>query len=193
MSWALKIAVWAAAGGALGYGVSRLACVGGGCPLTSNRWLMLLLGAFLGGWLALSGCSGGSPKEQARDEQREPASQQVIAEQQAPAGGELTTVEQFEARVIRPGGPAVVDFYADWCVPCQELKPILARLEAEYAGKITFFRVNTDNARELSSRHGIRYLPTQVFYPPGQEPDRMETLPSESQLRRRLDQLAQGR
>ena len=181
MNCALRIIAGLAVGGALGYGLSRLACAGGGCPLTSNRWLMLLLGAFLGVWLALSGCSRETaPAEQARQEQ-------------VAAGSDLTTAEQFQAQVVRPGKPALVDFYADWCGYCQALKPTLAQLESEYAGKVAFFRVDTDAARELSSQHGIQYLPTLLFYAGGRQVDRIVGLESESQLRQRLEQLTQER
>jgi len=190
MSYALKIVVGVMAGGGLGYGLSQLACASGSCPLTSNRWLMLAVGACLGGLLALSGCSGEAASEGGgTTDQQGP----VATEGQIPAAGQLTTAEQFQAQVIKPGKPAVVDFYADWCGYCQQLKPVLRRLESEYAGTVAFFRVDTDAARELASQHSIRYLPTLLLYAAGQQVDRMEGAPTESQLRQRLGHLAQGK
>jgi len=108
----------------------------------------------------------------------------------APAEQEgLSGLEEFQQKVIAPARPAVVDFYADWCAPCRQLEPILARLEREYAGRIAFFRVNVDLVRELAQRYDIRYLPTLVLFRDGAPADRVVGLPPESKLRRRLEQL----
>ncbi len=178
MSCAYPIGLGIVLGGGLGYALSRGLCAGGGCPITSNRALMVLIGAFFGGWLALSGCSRGAGGK--------------AETAPADAGGEVTTPEQFAGRVVEAGTPALVDFYADRCRPCRELAPILTRLEAEYAGRVSFFRVDVEEARELASQHRIRYLPTLVLYRGGKQVGRIEGRPSESNLRRRLDDLAKG-
>jgi thioredoxin 1 len=66
--------------------------------------------------------------------------------------------------------PCIVDFYADWCKPCKMVAPILDELANEYQGKITFYKVNTDQQRELSSVFGIRSIPSVLFVPKSGKP-----------------------
>lgn len=61
--------------------------------------------------------------------------------------------------------PCVVDFYADWCGPCKIVAPRLDQLSQEYAGKVDFYKVNTDEQRELSGVFQIRGIPSILFCP----------------------------
>ncbi|MGW8314037.1 MAG: thioredoxin family protein [Bacteroidales bacterium] len=61
--------------------------------------------------------------------------------------------------------PAIVDFYADWCGPCKIAAPILEELAAEYKGKITVYKVDTEKERELSAVFGIQGIPAFLFIP----------------------------
>lgn len=66
--------------------------------------------------------------------------------------------------------PAIVDFYADWCGPCQALAPILERVAATYAGKVDIYKVDTEATPELSALFGIRGIPSILFVPLEGEP-----------------------
>ena len=52
----------------------------------------------------------------------------------------------------------LVDFYADWCGPCQTLAPILDRVVAELDGKVTLYKVNVDKHPQLSQQFAIRSI-----------------------------------
>ena len=52
--------------------------------------------------------------------------------------------------------PAIIDFYADWCMPCKIVAPILEELKEEYGEKLDIFKVNTEQERELASVFGIQ-------------------------------------
>ena len=56
--------------------------------------------------------------------------------------------------------PAIVDFYATWCGPCQMLAPVLEELSDEYAGKIDIYKIDTGEEEELASAFGIRSIPS---------------------------------
>lgn len=59
--------------------------------------------------------------------------------------------------------PCVVDFYADWCRPCKMIAPFFDTLAVEYKGKIDFYKVNVEDARELSAFFQINSIPFVTF------------------------------
>lgn len=61
--------------------------------------------------------------------------------------------------------PAIVDFYATWCAPCQALGPRLEELAKEYEGKIYIYKVDVDKEAELAAAFNIRSMPTLLFIP----------------------------
>jgi putative thioredoxin len=83
--------------------------------------------------------------------------------------------------------PVLVDFWADWCQPCQTIMPMLAKLAEEYDGKFELAKVNADQEQELAAHFGIKSLPTMKLFFQGQLVDeRMGAVP-ESDIRAMLD------
>jgi putative thioredoxin len=83
--------------------------------------------------------------------------------------------------------PILVDFWADWCQPCQTIMPMLAKLAEEYAGKFELAKVDTEAEQELAAHFGIKSLPTMKLFFKGQVVDeRMGAVP-ESDIRAMLD------
>jgi thioredoxin 1 len=78
----------------------------------------------------------------------------------------------FETEVIRSPLPVVVDFYADWCVPCRVTEPVFVDLALRLAGRIKFAKVNIDDAAGVTRSYGIHSIPTYVFVESGQEKGR---------------------
>lgn len=66
--------------------------------------------------------------------------------------------------------PCIIDFYADWCGPCKAVAPVLQKLSEEYKGKVDFYKVNTEEQRELSAMFGIRSIPSILFVPMKDQP-----------------------
>ena len=66
--------------------------------------------------------------------------------------------------------PAVIDFYADWCGPCQMIAPILEKLSDKYGDELVIYKVDTEKEMELSQVFGIRSIPTMLFIPMGKQP-----------------------
>jgi len=62
------------------------------------------------------------------------------------------------------GLPVIVDFYSDGCGPCRMIAPIFKKLAQELEGKAVFVKVDTNQLHELSSRYGVRSLPTFKFF-----------------------------
>ncbi len=83
--------------------------------------------------------------------------------------------------------PVLVDFWADWCQPCQTIMPMLAKLAEEYAGKFELAKVNADQEQELAAHFGIKSLPTmKLFYQGKIVDERLGAVP-ESDIRAMLD------
>ena len=59
----------------------------------------------------------------------------------------------------------IVDFYADWCGPCRKVAPIMEKLAEEYAGRLTVYKVNVDQEKELASAFQVHSIPTVLFIP----------------------------
>jgi len=81
--------------------------------------------------------------------------------------------EEFENEVLRSSLPAVVDFYADWCGPCQTVSPLIESLSKEYDGKVKFVKVDTDKNPDLAERYGVMSIPTVFIFKDGQVKERI--------------------
>ena len=84
-------------------------------------------------------------------------------------------------RVLADHDPVLVDFYADWCGPCQMLAPVLERLAAETDGTIA--KVDTEALPGLAQQFGVRGLPTLVRFENGQPATRAVGMQDEATLR----------
>ena len=69
-------------------------------------------------------------------------------------------------------GVTLVDFWADWCGPCQMLGPVIESLAEKYEGKAIVGKVNTDEEGELAMRYTVMNIPTVIFFKDGKEIDR---------------------
>ena len=70
----------------------------------------------------------------------------------------------FEREVLQSSLPVLVDFYADWCGPCQMMAPVIHQLAEEYEGKVKM----VDQAQELSMSFGVSSIPTLAYFQGGQ-------------------------
>jgi thioredoxin 1 len=81
--------------------------------------------------------------------------------------------DEFEKEVLESKIPAIVDFYAEWCGPCVMLKPIFESASKEFLGKLNFFKINTDHAKDISRKYSIDGIPCMIVFNNGQEVDRI--------------------
>jgi len=99
------------------------------------------------------------------------------------------TAESFR-RVVVEGSHerlVLVDFWADWCAPCQMLMPVLASLADAYGGKLLVAKVNTEEEQTLAVEYDIRSLPTVQLFKDGRPIDQFMGALPEPQVREFLE------
>jgi len=80
----------------------------------------------------------------------------------------MVTAANFDEEVLNSSIPVVVDFWAEWCVPCRMVAPILQEIAEEYDGKVKVAKVNVDEESELASKYNIISIPTVMVFSGGE-------------------------
>lgn len=77
--------------------------------------------------------------------------------------------KSFSDSVEKQTGPILVDFWAEWCMPCRALAPVIDELAQEFQGKVRFAKVNVDECKEVPAKFGIRGIPTLILFNQGKK------------------------
>ena len=78
------------------------------------------------------------------------------------------TDANFDAMVTQSDQPVLVDFWAEWCMPCRILGPIIEELAEDYQGKIRVGKLDTDANRETAMNFQINAIPTVMLFKDGE-------------------------
>lgn len=98
------------------------------------------------------------------------------------------SLEEYR-RFIGRDGVIIVDFWAEWCMPCRLLAPIIEELASEYSGRVAFGKVNVDKplGRVLAVTYSITAVPTIMVFKDRVLVERIEGLVSKDRLRRVIE------
>ncbi|MDP2889792.1 MAG: thioredoxin [Bacteroidota bacterium] len=69
--------------------------------------------------------------------------------------------------IVKSAKPVLVDFYADWCVPCRLMPPILKEVKDQYKENVRIIKVNVDDYPDIASKCKIRNIPAIVLFQDG--------------------------
>ena len=84
-------------------------------------------------------------------------------------------------------GVTLVDFSAEWCPPCKMMKPIINKLDEEFAGKAKITEVDVDASPELADQFGVQSIPTLIVFKDGKEVGKTIGLTSKYDLIEKLN------
>lgn len=96
----------------------------------------------------------------------------------------------FQAEVESSDKPVLVDFWAEWCMPCRMLSPTIDKLASEHGDKIKVGKVNIDHNQQVSVNHGINAIPTVLIFKGGEVVKRFVGITSEGDLAAAIEELA---
>lgn len=98
------------------------------------------------------------------------------------------TEKNFHEEVIKSQLPVLVDFWAEWCMPCKKIAPIVDEVAKEYSGKIKVAKVNIDEGQGVASKYGIMSIPTLIIFKDGLAVDQVVGFLSKQQLKSKIEE-----
>ena len=90
---------------------------------------------------------------------------------------------------IESGKPVVIDFWAEWCIPCKKIAPIIDELAEQYEGRVKIGKYNVEESSYVATEFGIRSIPTILFFRDGKLVDKNVGSISKSNLEEKINAL----
>ena len=89
--------------------------------------------------------------------------------------------------VLSSNSIVMVDFWADWCMPCKMFAPVLEKFAAEYGDNAVIGKLNVDEAPSVAAKYQVASIPTVVVFKNGQEANRSVGAVSKGELAKLLE------
>ena len=101
-------------------------------------------------------------------------------------GGTISLTDNDFDQAVRDHPVMVVDFWAPWCAPCNVVSPMLDELASEFAGRVTFAKLNVDDNPMVAATMGIQSIPTILIFKNGRPVDGVIGAVPKSQVERKI-------
>jgi thioredoxin 1 len=93
----------------------------------------------------------------------------------------------FDSDVLKSNEPVLVDFWAEWCMPCRALAPTIEKLAKDFQGRVKVGKVDTDSNRDISMKYQINAIPTVILFKNGEVAAKFVGLKKESEFAEALE------
>ncbi len=90
--------------------------------------------------------------------------------------------ENFKEEVLNSEKPVLVDFYADWCGPCNAMSPVIEELAKELEGKAKVGKINVDENSDIAVEYNVMSIPTLIVFKNGKEEKKLVGLRDKEEL-----------
>ncbi len=107
-------------------------------------------------------------------------------------GAKHLSAQEFKALLAESQVPVVVDFWAEWCMPCHMMAPSVDQLARDFAERAVVAKVDADENPELLGHYGIQGIPTLIYFQNGKEADRVIGVTQYGSLKAKLEKLAKA-
>jgi thioredoxin 1 len=101
------------------------------------------------------------------------------------------TDQNFQSEVLQSAQPVLVDFWAEWCMPCRMLAPTIDQLAGEFQGRVKVGKVDTDANRDVTIKYGINAIPTVILFKGGQAVKKFVGMTNKTELAKALTEAAE--
>lgn len=88
----------------------------------------------------------------------------------------------FQKEVLQSSLPVLVDFFAQWCGPCQMQTPVLEELSVSWTDKIKIVKIDVDQDQEIAGQYGVMSIPTMIIFQKGQPMNQLIGFQSKEKL-----------
>jgi len=100
------------------------------------------------------------------------------------------TDANFEQEVLESDQPVLVDFWAEWCMPCKMLGPTIEELGDDFAGRVKVGKLDTDANRDTAIKYQIDAIPSVLLFKDGQVVQKIVGVKTKQEFAGELDKLA---
>ena len=100
---------------------------------------------------------------------------------------EIINKENFDSKVEK--GVVLVDFFANWCMPCKMLSPVLEEASELFGDKVSIYKVDVDKDNELAARFNVMPIPNLIFFKDGKAVETLIGAVSKNELEAKIKQV----